>query len=61
MAKPTNESAIKRDLRTPKYRQRVVPDKSKDFEENEEINLDEILGMCEHNYLNGCPFCKDKE
>ena len=61
MAKPTNESAIKRDLRTPKYQQRVVPDKSKEIpQESEEINLDEVLGICEHNYLSGCPFCKNK-
>lgn len=28
-AKPTQESAIKRDLKTPKYQMRVVEDKSK--------------------------------
>jgi hypothetical protein len=28
-AKPTQESAIKRDLKTPKYQMRVVADKSK--------------------------------
>ncbi|WP_213478196.1 hypothetical protein [Marinobacter lipolyticus] len=28
-AKPTQESAAKRDLKTPKYRMRVVEDKSK--------------------------------
>lgn len=68
--KATQESKVKRDLRTPKYRMKVETDQKKQekiqgydvdwvsLDEFEEINLDEELGLCEHNYISGCPFCK---
>lgn len=70
MAKPTQQSAVKRELRTPKYRPRIEVDEKKEqktrgmtVEEvfaDEDINLDDELGLCEHGYLAGCPFCKPK-
>lgn len=64
----TKESAVKRDLRTPKYRMRTEVDQKKEQKINgmevtevfidEEIDLDSELSLCEHNYMAGCPFCK---
>ncbi|QDP60503.1 MAG: hypothetical protein GOVbin1096_131 [Prokaryotic dsDNA virus sp.] len=70
MAKPTNESQVKRELRTPKYRSRVETDEKKESKirgmevtevfVDEEINLNEELALCDHGYLAGCPFCRRK-
>lgn len=60
MAKPTQESQIKRELRTPKYRSRVVEDKKKESKILPDSELEELedAATCDHGFLAGCPYCK---
>lgn len=64
MAKPTQESAVKRDLRTPKYQMRVVEANKKSKQLQQELEDDwaeiEEAALCNHGYLAGCPYCKSE-
>lgn len=57
----TKESAVKRDLRTPKYRMRVEEDRKKESKKNldeDQLDLLEDMAVCYHGFLAGCPHCK---
>lgn len=59
----TKESAVKRDLRTPKYKMRVEEDRKKESKtqpEEDQLDLLEDMAVCYHGFLTGCPYCKTK-